>query len=95
MSLFLISPFCCRGLFRYKKACGKPYNPYAVLGIRIRIAIKFWIRIHNTEPRVWLELVGFRTRLGNISHLRHFIVIEAKAYLRKLIVLCVGDKLLE
>jgi hypothetical protein len=26
LSLFLISPFWCRGLFRYKKACGKPYS---------------------------------------------------------------------
>ena len=26
--LFLLSPFCCGGLFRYKKACRRPYSHY-------------------------------------------------------------------
>jgi hypothetical protein len=27
--LFLLSPFCCGGLFRYKKACKRPYIHYS------------------------------------------------------------------
>jgi hypothetical protein len=61
MSLFLISPFCCRGLFRYKKACGKTY-----------INSENWTRLDNWFAELNMMRWGWGGGLVGLDYPRQY-----------------------
>ena len=85
--LFLPSSFCCRGLFQYKKACGKPYMIKANIDFISGVFYFFFkFLVIKTLSPYWQKNAGSgsvsrssfkQMRIRNTDIIKHIFLHEA------------------